>query len=40
MTNTEVLDVARRDGTHRAIVGGEGLIELRHVPADRGLGFD
>ena len=34
------LDQARRDGAHGAVVGGEGLVELRHVSADGGLGFD
>ena len=34
------LDEFRGDGAHRAVVGGEGLVQLRHVPADGGFGFD
>ena len=28
------LDQLGRQGAHRAVVGGEGLVELRHVPAE------
>ena len=29
-----------RDGAHRTVVGGEGLVELCHLPADGRLGLD
>ena len=34
------LDQLGGDNSHRAVVGGEGLVELRHDPADRRLFFD
>jgi hypothetical protein len=34
------LDQLGRDNSHRAVVGGEGLVELRHDTADRRLFFD
>ena len=34
------LDQARRYGAHGAVVGGEGLVELRHVSTDSRLSFD
>jgi hypothetical protein len=34
------LDQLRADGAHGAVVGGEGLVELRHVSADGGPRFD
>src|ERR1019366_9477417 len=33
------LDQTRRHGAHRAIVGGKGLVELPHPPADGGAAF-